>query len=63
MFTGDANGDGQVTGSDFNIFDTAFRNAQTGYRISDWNLDGQVTGSDFNFFDTNFRAAASSKVP
>jgi hypothetical protein len=63
MFTGDANGDGQVTGSDFNVFDTAFRNAQTGYRLPDWNLDGQVTGSDFNLFDTNFRAAASSKVP
>jgi len=63
MFTGDANSDGQVTGSDFNVFDTAFRSAQTGYRISDWNLDAQVTGSDFNLFDTNFRAAASSKVP
>jgi len=63
MIAGDANGDGQVTGTDFNLFDTDFRGALTGYRLTDWNLDGQVTGSDFNIFDQNFRKAASSKVP
>ena len=63
MYGGDANGDGQITGSDFNIFNPKFINAATGYEVSDWNMDGQVTGSDFNIFNPNFVAARSSQVP
>ena len=41
MYAGDANGDGQITGSDFNIFNPKFTSAASGYETSDWNLDGQ----------------------
>jgi hypothetical protein len=63
LFTGDANSDGQVTSSDFNIFNPAAQSAQTGYQASDWNLDGQVTSSDFNQFNPNAQNAAQSQVP
>ena len=62
-YAGDANGDGQITCSDFNIFNPKFASAATGYEVSDWNLDGQVTGSDFNLFNPNFTNARSSQVP
>ena len=63
MYTGDGNGDGQITGTDFNIFNPKFVSAASGYESSDWNLDGQVTGSDFNLFNPNFTNARSSQVP
>jgi len=63
MFSSDATGDGQVTSSDFNIFNPAARTAQTGYHMADWNLDGQVTSSDFNIFNPNARNAARTQVP
>ncbi|MCK6621380.1 MAG: hypothetical protein HUU32_13910 [Calditrichaceae bacterium] len=63
MFTGDANSDGQVTSTDFNIFSPDFTSAQTGYLYSDWNMDGQVTSTDFNMFSPNFTSAAQSQVP
>ena len=63
MYAGDGNSDGQVTGTDFNIFNPLFYGAASGYQITDWNLDGQVTGSDFNIFNVNFYQAKSTKVP
>lgn len=63
MIAGDANGDGQITGNDFNIFNLKFVNAATGYESADFNLDGQVTGTDFNLFNLNFVTARSSQVP
>ena len=63
MIAGDANGDGLVSGTDFNVFNPKFINATTGYEVSDWNMDGQVTGSDFNVFNPNFVLAKSSQVP
>jgi hypothetical protein len=63
MFAGEANNDGQITSSDFNVFNPRFRTAAVGYEVSDWNLDGMVTSMDFNVFNPNFRAAAMSRVP
>jgi len=63
MFSSDANGDGQVTSSDFNVFLPAAKAAETGYHMADWNLDGQVTSSDFNFFNPNAKNAARTQVP
>ena len=63
MIAGDADGDGQITGSDFNIFNPEFVNAASGYQNADWNLDGHVTGSDFNIFNPNFISARKSQVP
>ncbi len=63
LFSGDANGDGQVTSLDFDQFNPKFRSAATGYEASDFNLDGQVTSLDFDLFNPNFRAGAVSKVP
>lgn len=63
MFAGDANADGQVTSTDFNIFNPAAQTAQSGYHSADWNLDGQVTSLDFNIFNPNAKNAAQSKVP
>jgi hypothetical protein len=63
LCTGDADGDGQVISTDFNIFNPKFVSAATGYQAPDWNLDGQVTSTDFNLFNANFTAARSTKVP
>jgi hypothetical protein len=63
MFSSDANGDGQVTSSDFNVFLPAAKAAETGYHMADWNLDGQVTSSDFNIFNPNAKNAARTQVP
>jgi hypothetical protein len=63
LFAGEANGDGQITSSDFTVFSPRFRTAATGYEASDWNLDGLVTSTDFTMFSPNFRAAATCRVP
>jgi hypothetical protein len=63
MYAGDANGDGQLTGTDFNLFNPKFRSALSGYLKTDFNLDGSITGTDFNIFNPNFRNARSSQVP
>jgi hypothetical protein len=63
LFSGDANGDGQVTSLDFDQFNPKFRAAATGYEATDWNMDGQVTSLDFDLFNPNFRTAAVSRVP
>jgi hypothetical protein len=63
LCAGDADGDGQVISTDFNIFNPKFVSAATGYQAPDWNLDGQVTSTDFNLFNANFTAARSTKVP
>ena len=63
LYGGEANGDGQVTSSDFNVFLPKFTSGATGYELSDWNLDGQVTSSDFNIFLANFTAGKTTQVP
>lgn len=63
MCTGDGNGDGFVTSTDFNVFNPKFTSAASGYEYSDWNLDGLVTSTDFNFFNPNFTTAKQSFVP
>ena len=63
MVAGDANKDGQITGSDFNVFNPKFMSATSGYENADWNMDGQVTGTDFNIFNPNFIAAKVTQVP
>ncbi len=63
MIACDANKDGYITGSDFNIFNPKFFQAVSGYDSADWNLDGYVTGSDFNIFNPNFYNARSTQVP
>jgi hypothetical protein len=63
MFAGDANGDGFVTGSDFNVFNPQFTSGASGYRVPDWNLDRFVTGTDFNLFNPNFTSGKQTRVP
>jgi hypothetical protein len=59
LYGGDADGDGQILSSDFNVFNPRFISGATGYQASDWNLDGQVTSTDFNLFNPNFTAEVS----
>jgi hypothetical protein len=63
MYSGDANNDGFVTSTDFNIFNPKFTSAASGYEYSDFNLDGLVTSTDFNFFNPNFTTAKETFVP
>ena len=63
LYAGDANSDGNITGTDFNIYNPDFRSAFSEYINTDFNLDGSVTGTDFNLFNPNFRNAKSSFVP
>lgn len=62
MYAGDTNGDGNITGTDFNLFNPDFIDGVSGYNAIDWNLDGNTTGSDFNIFNPNFINGKSSYV-
>jgi hypothetical protein len=63
MYAGDANADGQITSTDFNVFNPKFTSGAAGYQVSDWNLDAQVTSTDFNRFKANFTTGKATRVP
>ncbi|MFV1980916.1 MAG: hypothetical protein ACC655_07165 [Rhodothermia bacterium] len=63
LLPGDANLDGQVTVSDFNIWLQATKSVATGYQLSDFDMDGQVTASDFNVWLKATKAVVVSQVP
>jgi hypothetical protein len=56
MYTllGDANLDGLVNGSDFNILAANFNQSVTGWDQGDFNYDGLVNAADFNDLAANF---------
>jgi len=61
MYTllGDANLDGLVNGSDFNILAANFNQSITGWDQGDFNYDGLVNASDFNALAANFNQGVS----
>ena len=69
MYTllGDANLDGKVNGTDFNLMATNFNQAVTdGWDKGDFNYDGKVNGSDFVLLattSTNSPASPMSQPP
>jgi hypothetical protein len=52
--SGDANLDGLVNGSDFNVLSANFNQSITGWDQGDFNYDGLVNASDFNDLSANF---------
>jgi hypothetical protein len=56
---GDANLDGLVNGSDFNILAANFNQSITGWDQGDFNYDGLVNATDFNELAANFNEAVS----
>jgi autotransporter-associated beta strand protein len=56
---GDANLDGLVNGSDFNILAANFNQSVTGWDQGDFNYDGLVNASDFNDLAANFNQGVS----
>jgi hypothetical protein len=57
---GDANLDGKVNGTDFNLMATNFNQAVTnGWDKGDFNYDGKVNGNDFVLLAANFNQFAS----
>jgi hypothetical protein len=56
---GDANLDGLVNGSDFNILAANFNQSITGWDQGDFNYDGLVNASDFNELAANFNQGDS----
>ncbi len=63
MAAGDANSDGRLTGSDYNVFYTCFQNIEHGYLTTDLDMSGAVTGSDYNVFLMNYGKIISTAVP
>jgi len=61
MYTllGDANLDGLVNGSDFNILAANFNQSITGWDQGDFNYDGLVNAADFNALAANFNQGVS----
>jgi hypothetical protein len=61
MYTllGDANLDGLVNGSDFNILAANFNQSITGWDQGDFNYDGQINAADFNELAANFNQGVS----
>ena len=65
MYTllGDANLDGKVNGTDFNLMATNFNQMVTnGWDEGDFNYDGKVNGSDFVLLADNFNQFASQSA-
>jgi len=65
MYTllGDANLDGKVNGTDFNLMATNFNQAVTdGWDKGDFNYDGKVNGSDFVLLADNLNQFASQSA-
>jgi len=56
---GDANLDGLVNGSDFNILAANFNQSITGWDQGDFNYDGLVNAADFNVLAANFNQGVS----
>ncbi len=63
MYAGDADADGFITATDFNIWNTSTTAGDTGYQAGDFDMDGNVTATDFNKWNTNTTAGGSSGVP
>ena len=63
MIAGDANADGYITTSDYNLWLPENNSAASGYLATDMNLDGNVTTSDYNLWLPNNNAARFSQVP
>jgi len=55
---GDANLDGKVNGTDFNLMATNFNKSGMTWDQGDFNYDGNVNGTDFNLLATNFNRVA-----
>jgi autotransporter-associated beta strand protein len=65
MYTllGDANLDGKVNGTDFNLLATNFNQAVTnGWDKGDFNYDGKVNSNDFVLLAANFNQVASQSA-
>ena len=61
---GDANLDGVVDGSDFNVWNSNKFTATPGWCSGDFSADGFVDGSDFNIWNSNkFTSSDISQVP
>jgi hypothetical protein len=60
---GDANLDGLVNGSDFNILAANFNQSITGWDQGDFNYDGLVNAADFNDLAANFNQGANLNAP
>ena len=61
---GDANLDGKVNGTDFNLMANSFNQAVTnGWDRGDFNYDGTVNGTDFVLMSDNFNQFAQIAVP
>ena len=61
---GDANLDGNVDGSDFNLWNSFKFTTTAAWSVGDFNADGVVDGSDFNLWNSNkFQAANALPRP
>jgi len=61
-WSGDANLDGVVNGSDYALADTGFASGGNKWSVGDFNYDGIVNGSDYGLLDTGF-AGQSGTLP
>jgi hypothetical protein len=64
MYTllGDANLDGKVNGTDFNILAANFNTGGDSWDQGDFTYDGKVNGSDFNLLAQNFNQGATQSA-
>jgi hypothetical protein len=64
MYTllGDANLDGKVNGTDFNILAANFNTGGDSWDQGDFTYDGKVNGSDFNLLAANFNQGATQSA-
>ncbi len=59
-YVGDANLDGKVDGSDYNLVDNGFNNGFTGWLNGDFNYSTQTDGSDYTLIDNAFNTQGNA---
>jgi hypothetical protein len=63
LIGGDADRNGIINGTDFNVYNPRLVSIVSGYEQSDFDLNGHVDGSDFNLFNPNLVQILTSLVP
>lgn len=58
-YTGDANLDGEITGDDYFLIDSAFPSGGHGWSHGDFNYDGTNSGDDYFLIDSTYAAQGS----
>ena len=62
MYASDANYDGAIDTLDFNLYEIDNKNAEDGYKITDFNLSGFINSADFMLYAPNKQSKIKTNI-